>query len=1098
MLLDRVALFIFRWLKIALVLSILGVVVSGVTLFWIQTHFQEQIRLHAEQLLRTRFPDHLLKVKSARIIGETGIELRGITWQSSEQKRPDLFIDELILHCRTTPYDIALQKIEPTAITARHLRLVLSKDRNGQWNYDPLFSTENFDPSWEPIPITIENSSLEIVDASGETTTVLPLNEIELSIHPADRSLVVKRQKAGAPIEEIAGQQDTSEQNGLFHREHSVLQLAGSFGGSHLQKIEFTGWYERDTGNWGLAGAAHQLSIRESFLQALPKEILGNLKGMSTFSGLVSMEFELDRSADRRRPFNFSVKGNVLEGRLIDQRLPYPLTNVQGKFLVSSDRITLTELHAECGTATVALTGTRYGYSENSPLEFELLAEHVTLDKRYYDSLPEKFQKSWDLFSPAGVVNADVKAAYDGKVWSQQAKVQCLETTFSYAKFPYRFSSVRGLVQLNNDSLGIELEAIERGQPIIFKGNFRDNQGELLGRLDWRTQGPIPLDEKLIQAFSPETEQTIKSLQPSGMILARGSLERLQPGFPFESHAELQLLDCSAKYEHFPYQFSQIQGLMKFHNDTWTLKLQSENEITFIECEGGYQPDNEGRNGLKLNFICTDLPLDERLRLALPPATQQTWALVQPAGTVDHVVVDLQYRQGLPIVLSIVGQKWNNSTAGGTSGFSERIFSRDISIEPRALPVSIEQITGTFEYKEGKVSFKNVQGIHQSGAVSLQGLLSFNDQSWQLTLYPFFIDRLPLNTTFVESLPENFQEKFKHFAYEGGITLAGGLRLGGKTGQEEVDAYWEINAATEKGQLQVSDLVIENLFGGLTSQGSYHQGQLSGQGELQLDSFSYEGVQVTNFRGPYMLHSHELLFGAGVPPRQQGEAPVSMQGRVFGGDLTTNFRVQFQEETAFVTEGSLTNIDFATMAQEISSAPGETAGKGFVSFHLAGTAGQRHNWGGGGEIRLKDANIYKLPVMLALLNLVAIQSPEKAVFTEGQTSYVISGDYIYLKDLELTGDALAVKGNGYLTWDKELSLNLYTQVGQNEIEVPIISPLLGEASKQLLLINVVGPLDTPIVSREPLPGINKTLQHVFPENKSQQFPIPLVWPKFSF
>jgi hypothetical protein len=78
---------------------------------------------------------------------------------------------------------------------------------------------------------------------------------------------------------------------------------------------------------------------------------------------------------------------------------------------------------------------------------------------------------------------------------------------------------------------------------------------------------------------------------------------------------------------------------------------------------------------------------------------------------------------------------------------------------------------------------------------------------------------------------------------------------------------------------------------------------------------------------------------------------------------------------------------------------------------------------------------------------------------------------------------------------RHINLNFYSLVGRDNLRVPLISDALGLASQQILLIHVGGTLDEPELKREAFPGLNDTLQQIFPEvAKQQNRPAPSLLP----
>ena len=68
-----------------------------------------------------------------------------------------------------------------------------------------------------------------------------------------------------------------------------------------------------------------------------------------------------------------------------------------------------------------------------------------------------------------------------------------------------------------------------------------------------------------------------------------------------------------------------------------------------------------------------------------------------------------------------------------------------------------------------------------------------------------------------------------------------------------------------------------------------------------------------------------------------------------------------------------------------------------------------------------------------------------------------------------------------MSLDQQLSLDFYSIMGREQRWSPLVRPFLGEASRQFLQIHVNGTLSNPQTTQEVLPGINETLQQLFPE-----------------
>jgi hypothetical protein len=140
-----------------------------------------------------------------------------------------------------------------------------------------------------------------------------------------------------------------------------------------------------------------------------------------------------------------------------------------------------------------------------------------------------------------------------------------------------------------------------------------------------------------------------------------------------------------------------------------------------------------------------------------------------------------------------------------------------------------------------------------------------------------------------------------------------------------------------------------------------------------------------------------------------------------------------------------------------------------------------HTWRGNGQVRLRDADIYELPVMIAMLKLLSVQRPNRTAFNTSNIDFRIVGDDLALDRIDFSGDAISLKGKGRMNAQRQIELKFHPQMGRDELTLPIFRPLIGEASRQFMLIEVTGSLDRPHVTRTVLPQLDERLQELFPE-----------------
>jgi hypothetical protein len=120
-------------------------------------------------------------------------------------------------------------------------------------------------------------------------------------------------------------------------------------------------------------------------------------------------------------------------------------------------------------------------------------------------------------------------------------------------------------------------------------------------------------------------------------------------------------------------------------------------------------------------------------------------------------------------------------------------------------------------------------------------------------------------------------------------------------------------------------------------------------------------------------------------------------------------------------------------------------------------------------------------LILALLSRLGSGRTDNTAFTNSDIAFHISDGYVYFDRFDLAGDAITLKGIGEMSLERQLSLDFYSLVGREQFWSPLVRPFLGEASRQFMLIHVDGTLSAPRTTQEMLPGLNETLQQLFPE-----------------
>jgi hypothetical protein len=280
-------------------------------------------------------------------------------------------------------------------------------------------------------------------------------------------------------------------------------------------------------------------------------------------------------------------------------------------------------------------------------------------------------------------------------------------------------------------------------------------------------------------------------------------------------------------------------------------------------------------------------------------------------------------------------------------------------------------------------------------------------------------------------------------------------------------------------------VILDNIHGAVHLVGDFDGQRGRSSGELKIQSLTYKDFQFNDVTGPIWMDEQKVLLGTLAQDEQvrnnlaragDGQRPIT--ARLYNGAVVGSGQVNLSVTPQFALTARLTDGDLATFAQEVLPGRQKLSGKVLADLVLRGSSLGVHTLNGNGEVHLTDANIYQLPVMLALLNVLSLRPPDATAFTRSDIKFQVQGDHIYLKPIEFSGDVISLIGQGEMNFDTAISLVFYTVAGRTEWQIPILKNVLGQASQQMLQVHVDGTLAQPQARTVAFPGVNQAIQQL--------------------
>jgi hypothetical protein len=1072
---------LFQWSLFLAVASAIGVV------GYYYVRLDDEIRQQVEQRLATHYANLKVHVGKAQFEQDHGIAVHDVSLTEVEpdgKARPVLQIGEMYLAGKFGMADLLTGDIELDQIKLQRAQLHACRQADGQWNVAALVPLPHFGGKC-PL-ISIEDATVVFEEAQRPQATPFAIRDIDLTLMRLD---------------------PTAEGSAS-----SRYRVSGSATGLAAREFRCEGELCTADGTFNLTATIRSLEVTPEMLASLPAIASQQIQG-AELSGRADLEFHATRQSPGDEA-TWTAEIKLDRVRLAHPRLAEPLTDSSLRAKADPNGLVIENLVGKWGPAALAIACQRTGWSANAPIGLSARIVGLPLDDRLKSMMSPGCERAWQRFQPAGVIDAELRATFDGEKWSPQISAQGRNLSLTdRERFPYVLEQGTGTVRYfpvdqQADRLEMDITAFGAGRPVRIaaqlshlaaaepegpaigtgvardgkshpgarttgyrgapnRGNSRRRASHPVGWVDI-TGNDIPLHEQLFAALPDGVEPFIRSLRGQGAVDFHFRAEwkdRAQPAADV-TH-EIHLKDCFIQYADFPYALHRVNGVVAQRNRIWMLQSlegRGAGESTVVKCNGTSTPQGADRL-LDLVFDATNVPLDETLRLALPVTAQKAWDELQPQGRVDfstHILHETGQEKPL-VALQL------------------KPCDLSVSIQPRSFPYRLEQVQGAATFQAGRVELSNLAGRHDRSSYSAaQGLWQATPNGgWQLQLQGINIDRLTprRDRDLLVALPPTLQEIVERLQPSGDFAVHNSsLSLAKSIDSNRMLAAWDArllcHQATFQGAFSPQSVTGEiRLVGRNDLQTAYTAG------ELDLDSLVWKNTQLTNVRGPLWVDPNSCLFGE-LASQRQGQPARRLTADAYGGSLTANAVLRHGANPGYELDLALGGVNLGRFANERLGGTGGLSGTVSGKIMLTGTGRSLQMLSGGGEMHVVDGNIYQLPFLVSLLKVLKNRTPSSTAFDRCDMRFAVQGEYIQFQRLNLLGDALSLYGNGETNFNRDLNLVFYTLIGPADLPIPLWKSFAGQVSQQGLQLKVVGKWDDPEVQRKALPALNDAFQQI--------------------
>ena len=1050
--------------KLAVGLALVVVAAVGIYLY---VRMDDEIRRHVETLLADHYPHLEASVGGARLVEGQGIFVYDIELAPLGDRRARdelLVVDEMLVVCNVELTTLMKGMPPIQRVDIKRPRVALRRGANGKWNLNTLIPRN---PAGMALPqIVIRGGEGEFVDEVAADSQPIIIRDVDMTIAPLAQPAV-----PGA---------------------WPSLKIDGTASGPHLKQLELhatvDGPQQSCTGVVTLQGVQLNEQLIGWVRPALP-----SLLAPTRFSGLVDGTISVSWQRGSAQSPTASATFTLNQGRVEDTRLARPVVELTGRLTVDPQQLKIDELRGKWGPSSLALSANRNGWEPNAKIALCGRIDNVGLDEELHRTLAiagdpqagfglaiaKELREEFEKYRPQGVVDATLLATFDGQKWSPTATLTGRSLSFESEKFAYRLEGGAGTISFTPAAtadgkplLDVNLYGLAGGQRVNIVAQVTDPRPDAAG---WAriTGENLEVDDRLIAAVDQRIEEAcngsarevVKSLHPAGKFNVHWQIDRATPGAEPQTSMRLDVTDVRLNYDAFPYPLQKVSGVISAEGNRWTFANFASGGRRTVTAHGHLMPIAPGGpHELWLHFEGQNLLLDDGLFWAVPESVREAWKKLQPNGSIN-ATADVKHRLG----------------QGGAPSFAVTVEPQaNTTLRPQFFPYFMEDVKGKVSYFDGTVTIDDITARHQDG-VTLgakgRGVVT-GDRGWEFTLTGLWADGLKVRPALMTALPEKLRRLIDSLRPSGTFSLHNS-QIAFRQPPSPIaplETDWDLQLVCHQTDLHCG-IDVENVSGSVRLVGRSNQQQSFSSGELDLENVTYQGIQLTNVKGPMWVDESQCRFGKWAT-EQMGQPERRVTSNVYGGTMASNAWVRFAHLPQYGAEADIAGADLTRLMVERFGGRKSFTGKIDGNVIIGGEGPSLARLTGEGKLHIREANIYELPLLVSLLKILSKGAPDSTAFNESNIEFRIQGPHITLNRIDFLGDVVDLYGYGETGFDQHVKLLFRAELGPRQYAFQRVKNFVGQASGNFVQMYVDGTLADPQVSTEAFPGFTQMIENI--------------------
>jgi hypothetical protein len=294
-----------------------------------------------------------------------------------------------------------------------------------------------------------------------------------------------------------------------------------------------------------------------------------------------------------------------------------------------------------------------------------------------------------------------------------------------------------------------------------------------------------------------------------------------------------------------------------------------------------------------------------------------------------------------------------------------------------------------------------------------------------------------------------------------------------ETNASPVDVDFAVKLSMSDASMDVG-MPLSRIRGGMDLSGTVRNSKLAAfAGPVDLPELMIAGRTASDLHAEFYK-----------PADQDALRIGRLNGQLCGGEVAGQVDLAFPDvgPGRYAMNLVLRNADVRQLSGDKTP---NLSGELSASLALEGDWSDPRSRRGRGDVAVHGREMYKIPLVLGLLQITNLSLPINSPFNEGSSRYTVEGETVTFDSLELRSRDMLMSGSGQLNFASKKVAMSFTTDNPNWPKVPIIGDIVQTAKHELLQIHVRGSFEDATLAGAPANTVTTTVDEVQRGEKKQ-------------